>query len=457
MSKEAAGADKHTKMTTLPVEGLVCRMAVPTIVIMLVSAVYSVTDTYFVSQISTGATAGVGVSFPLMAFIQALGLFFGQGCGNYISRMLGARDLGAVSRMTAAGFVSALLAGVLIMTAGLLDTQRLALILGSTETILPYASAYLRFILMGAPWMIGSILLNNILRFQGSPLYAMIGIVSGTVLNIGLTPLFIFVFDMGVAGAGASTMVSQAVSFVILLVGCRRGGAEIKLKNFTPCLSIYKEIAMSGLPSLCRQLLAGMSAVVLNRTAGAYGDEAIAALSIVSRMVMLIVFITIGFAQGFQPVAGFNYGAGRYDRVMRSFWFGVKVSTAFLAAMAAIAIIFAPQIIALFLRDSQVIEIGATTLRLMSMSFPLLGFIIMANVMLQTIGKAGRASILASSRQGVFLIAYLLTLPRFFGLLGIQLSVPFADVSAFILSVPITASVLKEMKNAWEGAQKSSG
>ena len=451
MSTQAAQSDKFIRMTSAPVRGLICRLAAPSIVIMLITTLYNMTDTFFVGQLGTSATAGVGVAFSLMLFIQSMGFFFGQGSGNYISRQLGAQNMQAVARMAATGFVSAFLFGVVIMVAGLVALDPLALMLGSTQTILPYARDYLRFILVATPWMAGSLVLNNILRFQGNPAYGMVGMVAGAVVGIGLTPLFIFVFGMGIAGAGLSTAIGQILSCVVLFIGCRRGdNIAINLREFSPSIYLYKEILRGGAPSLCRQGLASVSIVLFNHTAAYYGDAAIAAMTVVQRVIMFPTNALVGFGQGLQPVVGFNYGAERYDRVIKALWFCVKTSAVFLVAASLVNIAFAPQIVAFFQNDPLVVEIGAPALRFLSITFPLLSFFTLANMMLQTIGKAVRASALAASRQGFLFVFFLLILPRLFGLLGLQLSQPAADLGSFLLAIPLTWGVLRQMKRDWE-------
>ena len=440
--------EKYRMMTQTPVERLVCRMAVPTITSMLISAMYNMADTYFVGQIGTSATAGVGVAFSLMAMIQAVGFFFGHGSGNYISRQLGAQNVDEAAKMAATGAVSSWLAGALLFLTGSLMLEPLALLLGATDTILPHAVSYIRFILMGAPWMCCSLTLNNLLRLQGSAFYGMIGMTSGAILNVGLDPLFIFVFDLGVGGAALATMISQTVSCILLLVGCLRGGnVPVRLRNFSPRLQNYKEILRGGLPSLFRQGLGSVAIVVLNQTAGGFGDAAIAAMSVVNRVAMFASSAIIGFGQGFQPVCGFNYGAKLYSRVRRAFWFCVQVATVFMLGISICGFVLAPQVIALFRRDDpEVIRIGAFALRMVCVVFPLLGWIVINNMMLQTMGKAFKASILAVSRQGIFLIVFLWALVPRLGILGMQVAQPAADVVTFLMSVPLGVSVLRELR-----------
>ncbi len=449
--------DKVRYMLTEPVPKLVCQMAVPTIISMLVSSFYNMADTFFVGKINTQATGAVGVVFSVMALIQAFGFFFGHGSGNYISRQLGAHEFDDANKMAANGFFMAFFSGVIVGGLGLIFLEKLALMLGSTPTILPYTKDYLRYILIGAPFMMSSLVLNNQLRFQGSASYGMIGIVTGALVNIALDPLLIFVCNMGVAGAALATSLSQFVSFVLLLLMSRQGGnIRIRFQNFTPTFFYFKEIFRGGFPSLCRQGLASVAQIYLNRAAGtygglygqAYGDAAIAAMSIVNRVCMFANSALIGFGQGFQPVCGMNYGAKKYDRVRSGFYFCVKYAFIFLTVVAIGGIIFARPIITVFRKeDADVIEIGALALRLQCISLPLSAWVIMSNMMMQSIGKALKASITAAARQGLFFLPLILILPHFFGLLGVQMSQACSDVCTFILSVPLALSVLKEMKD----------
>ena len=440
-------SEKYVQMTTAPIPGLVTRLAVPTIISMLVTAFYNMADTFFVGRIGTSASAAVGVVFSLMAIIQACGFFFGHGSGNYISRALGANDGEDAERMAATGFFSALFAGALLAAVGILLIRPLARVLGSTETILPYAVDYMRVILIGAPWMMSSLVLNNQLRFQGSAFYSMIGIASGAVINIALDPLLIFTFDMGIAGAALATIISQFVSFCLLLAGTLRGGnLRIRIKNFTPNGHYLKSIVNGGMPSLCRQGLNSVGTICLNLGAGIYGDAAIAAMSIVSRIVMFANSCVIGFGQGFQPVCGFCYGAKKYERVKQAFWFCVKSATIFLCCAAVLAFAFAPQLVAVFRKgDADVAAIGTVALRAQCLTFPLSAWIVLCNMMMQTIGKSVRASFLAMARQGLFFVPAVLILPRVLGLFGLQISQAAADVITFCASIPLQLSVFREM------------
>lgn len=452
MGAEEQRQQKFDRMTKTPIPRLIGELAVPTIISMLVTSFYNMADTFFVGKINTSATAAVGIVFPMMAMIQAFGFFCGHGSGNYISRQLGAHNFEDASKMSATGFVTAFVLGLGILVVGFLFTDPLLHIMGSTETILPYARSYMRIILIGAPYMTASLVLNNQLRFQGSAFYSMIGITTGAVLNIGLDPLFIFVLDMGVAGAALATIISQFVSFCLLIAGTFRGGnLRLNLRDFSPSLKYYQNIVKGGAPSLFRQGLGSFATVCLNLMAGPYGDAAIAAMSIVTRISQFAASVVIGFGQGFQPVCGFNYGAKLFKRVREGFWFCVKFCTSVLLVAAVCGWIFSPNLIGIFLKtDPLVIEYGSQALRLQALTFPLVGWITIANMMLQTIGKTVKASLLAMSRQFLFFVPVILTLPGFLGILGVQLSQPIADFCSFLLAVPLSISVLREMSHEQE-------
>jgi len=443
-----ARTDKFTRMTETPIPKLICTMAVPTIISMLVTSFYNMADTYFVGRLGTSASAAVGVVFSLMSIIQACGFCFGHGSGNYISRALGSKEMDNAEKMAATGFFSALIAGAIIAVTGLIFLEPLARLLGSTETILPYAKDYMKYILCGAPWMMASLVLNNQLRFQGSAFYSMIGIATGAVINIALDPLLIYVFNMGISGAALATIISQFISFCLLLRGTRQAeNLRISFKNFTPRASFYKAILKGGLPSLFRQGLGSVGTISLNLSAGLYGDAAIAAMSICNRVIMFANSCVIGFGQGFQPVCGFNYGAKKYNRVKEAFWFCVRTATIFLICASILGLSFAPGIIQFFRKgDPAVIEIGQTALRFQCITFPLLGWITLCNMMMQTMGKAVRASFMAMARQGLFFIPTVLLMPRIFGLTGLQCSQPISDIITFAVSIPLQLSILREMK-----------
>ena len=445
--------ENYEQLTTAPIPGLITRLAIPTIISMLVTSLYNMADTYFVGKIDTQSTAAVGIVFSLMSVIQAVGFFFGHGSGNFISRQLGARDVAAAEKMASTGFFLAFFTGCVLALLGLVFLTPLSVMLGSTPTILPYTERYLGIILLGTPFMASSLVLNNQMRFQGNAAYAMVGIVSGAVLNVLLDPLFIFTFGMGVAGAALATVISQVCSFILLLYMTRRGGnLVIRYRQFTPSWKFIKEIIGGGTPSLTRQGLASVSTILLNVTAGGYGDAAIAGMSIVSRIGMFINAFLIGFGQGFQPMCGFCYGAGLYGRVRQGFWFCVRIGVMFFIVCAAVGYGYAEEIVELFRRgDSAVVATGASALRWQLIAYPLGAFTIISNMMLQTIRKSVRATLLSSARQGLFFMPLIFILPHFFGLKGVEMCQAVSDLLTFVLAIPLTLGVLLEMKRQEAG------
>lgn len=449
---------KFKQMTEAPVPRLISRLAVPTIVSMLITSIYNMADTYFVSQIGTSASAAVGIVFSLMAIIQAVGFTLGMGSGNLVSRMLGQKDRETALRAASVGFFTALGVGVLIAVSGLLFIDQLVRLLGATDTIYPYAKDYAQYILIGAPYMTASFVLNTQLRSQGSAFFAMIGITAGGVLNIALDPIFIFGFGMGIGGAAIATNLSQLISFCILMFYSlgRRGNLPISIKHFKPSRALCSEIVRVGIPSFYRQGLASLSAVLLNVYAGPFGDAAIAAMTIVSRVMMFIGSALIGFGQGFQPVCGFNYGAKRYDRVLEAFWFCLKVALAALAALAVIFFLGAPSVMSLFRKgDMEVIQIGSLAMRLQCLLLPATGWVIMTNMLLQSIGDGRNASILAMSRQGLFFVPVIMALPPIIGILSVQLCQPAADICTLCLSLFIGTRKLRELASLRDAQGKT--
>lgn len=445
--------EKRRRMTTDPVPGLIGRMAGPTIVTMLVTAFYNMADTFFVGLLdNTSATGAVGVVFSFMAVIQAVGFTFGQGSGNTVSRLLGKERVREAEHLTVVAFFSAIGLGILMSVLGLLFLEPLAKLLGSTDTILPYAKEYLAIILLGAPWMIGALVLNNQLRFQGNAFYSMLGIGSGALLNVVLDPVLIFGFGMGVSGAALATVISQAVSFLVLLFCTTRGDTlRIRPRLCRPHREDYLEILRGGLPTLCRQSLSSISTICLNTTAGLFGgDPAIAAMTVATKVMHLSFCALLGFGQGFQPVCGFNYGAGLYGRVKQGFWFCVRIGTVLLLAASVAEWVFARELIGLFSTDPLVITIGMRSLRLLCISFPLIAWVTMSNMTMQTIGRVVPASFLSLARQGLFFIPLVLALPHLLtlllggegGLLGVQIAQPAADMLTFISSIPLTIRML---------------
>ena len=434
-------------MTSEPVGRLVSSLAVPSIVSMLITGVYNLADTFFVGQISTQSVAALGIVFSYMALIQATAFYFGQGSGNFISRALGAKHPEEAATIAAVGFFSAFILGSLFALAGFLLADPLLRLSGATPTILPDAREYFVRILPGTPFIMCCFAMNNQMRQQGNAALSMVGIASGALLNIALDPLLIFGFGLGIRGAGIATSFSQMVSFAIMLSLCgRRGGIRIRPSRFRPTWRAYAEINAGGLPSLARQGLMSVAAICLNRVASAYGDEAVAAFSIVSRIAMLAGAAMIGYGQGFQPVCGFNFGARLYDRVRAAFRHSLAVSSVYCLVLAGLGYAFAPALIRVFRADdAEVVRLGAEILRYQCLSFPLTALIVMSNMYLQNIRRTVPAVVMATARQGLFLIPALFAGQALLGFPGVEIAQTVSDCCAFVLAVPLTLSALRGM------------
>lgn len=440
--------ERNHMMIYDPVKKVIPRLAVPTIISMLVTSIYNMADTFFVSQIGTSASGAVGVIFSAMSIIQAISFMIGMGAGNNMSRLLGAGKSKEADHYASTAFFTGFLIGLVIIAISIPNLKTVVMLLGSTETIAPYAMAYARYIFLASPFMICSFIMNNLLRFEGMALWAMVGITTGGILNMVLDPVLIFGLEMGTAGAALATAISQFISFLILLAMCnlRKDTIAIKFSNFKPTLLIYRRILYNGLPSLARQGIASASVIVMNYLAGPYGDAAIAAMSIVSRFMMFMNSAVIGFGQGFQPVCGFSFGAGKYDRVKEAFWYCVKVTTIVLTAFAVVGFLFSGAIIRLFRKDDlDVIRIGTLALRAQLLTMPFNGWITMSNMYPQSIGYGFRATVISISRQGLFLIPALLLLTPAIGLLGIQIAQSIADICTFVFSIVLVRGILREM------------
>lgn len=441
--------EKYKMMIETPVNRLIPRLAVPTIISMLITSIYNMADTFFVSQLSTSASGAVGVNFSLMAMIQAIGFTLGMGSGNYMSRMLGAKEKDKAQRACSTAVYTALFLGLLLAIVGIGNIDRLVIMLGATETIAPYAKDYGQYILIAAPYMTASFVFNNHLRSQGNATLSMIGITTGGILNVILDPILIFGLDLGISGAAIATIFSQFVSFVILVTLVIRSNNVLKPvpRFFTMKWWVFKEILSAGMPTLGRQGLASVASVMLNVAASGFGDAAVAAMSIVTRIMMFINSALIGFGQGFQPVCGFNFGAKRYDRVLEAYYFCRKVACLFLLVMAVVMFGIAEPIMKVFRReDAEVIRIGALAMKMQCVLLPFQAISTIGNMLMQSIGYSLRATVTAISKQGLFFIPAILILPPLQGITGLQLAQPVADALTFILTQVIVLFVVKELK-----------
>ena len=447
MTSDDRSALQFRQMTETPIPQLVLSLAAPTILSMLITSIYNLADTFFVGQISTSASGAVGVVSSLMAIIQALGFMLGHGAGTIISRSLGSRDTTAATRFASTSFFTALVFGVVLTVAGLGTLPHFMMLLGSTETILPHACAYARPILIAAPLMISSLVMNNILRYEGKASFAMIGLVTGGVLNIALDPLFMFVFGLGTAGAGIATALSQSISFCILLSMFLRGKtvSQFRLSAVTREARDFGRILLGGAPSFGRQGLNSIGGMLLNLAARSYGDAAVAGMSIVSRIFMFIISVAIGVGQGLQPVASFNYGARKYRRVRQAAIFTIEAAFCMLVVLVGLCWVNGDALIRLFRDDPAVTAVALPAFHYQCLAMLLQPIIVVANMTFQSVGASGRATFLACCRQGVFFIPLILILPRTHGLFGVEICQPIADVLTFLVSLPFLIAFLQQL------------
>lgn len=427
------------KMTTTPIPRLITTLAIPTMFSMLITSVYNMTDTYFVSQLGTSASAAVGVVFSLMSIIQSVGFTLGMGSSSFISRFLGRKDSASASRYASSAFFAAVVLGLLLTVFGNIFIDPLMLLLGSTKTVLPYARDYAGYILYGAPVMCSVFVLNGILRAEGFATAAMLGTMSGGVINMILDPIFIFNLDMGIAGAAIATLIGQCASLLLVSVFFFTGKSFVKigLKYLNGPFSALLEIIKNGSPTFCRQGLASVASALIAICAKPYGDAVIAASTIATKLYMMSRSAVIGMGQGFQAAAGYNYGAGKYTRVKKGFWFTMGVGSVLCVILAIFLYFEADTAIALFRADDPVvIETGGRALKYLCMVLPLLSYSSYVNMLLQCLGRSKSAAFLASCRQGVFYIPVIIILSNFFGVTGLILTQPIADFMTFLVSIP---------------------
>ena len=445
--KEDSSNSEYKRMTESPVFGLVLRLSVPTTMSMLITSIYNLVDKYFVSSLGNSATSAVGIVYSIQSIIQAIGYGFGMGSQSLISRKLGEKKPDEADLYGTSGFVAAFLIGLLITVLGLIDLPGLMSFFGSTETALQNACSYGKWILLGAPVFCSSFVLNNILRAQGKANLSMVGLCSGGILNIGLDAWFIFGLKMGVAGAAIATVLSQLFSFLILVsfFVTKKSIVTVNPLKTSRNIKDYLNVFRVGLPTVFRQSLGSLATTLMNIAVRPYGDVAMSAVSIVNRIYMLLRSMLIGIGQGFQPVAGYNYGAKLFRRVRQSFNTAIIIGTVYGIVSASVIFIFSEKIMGLFRAgDAEVIAIGGRMLRYLCISLMTLGYSTFVNQLYQSLGFVAPATFLASCRQGIFFIPLILILPRIIGLTGIQVTQASADLLTFIVSIPFHIAIMKK-------------
>lgn len=452
------------KMTKSPVARLIIGLGIPTTLSMMVTSLYNLADTYFVSRIGDDAiTAAASNLLALMSIIQAIGFTFGMGSGALISRLLGKKDREGADKVFSSSLFVSFACGLLILLIGFSFFEPMLRLLGSKAAdVLGYSKQYAVWILIAAPFMCMSFVLNNVLRAEGKAVLSMIGLVVGAVVNVILDPLLIFVADMGISGAAIATCISQFLSFGILLFMFLSGKTIIRfrVRSISRKFGVYAEVISTGFPSFCRQVLASLCTVFLNGAAfdcgvlhyGAEegGKAAQAALGVVQKVFMLAFSMSLGIGQGYQPVLGYNYSAKKYERVKSAYLFTLGFSACVMAVFAVVCGIFSPFVMKLFSLSPEATEIGALALRLQCICMPFLPLNFMASVTYQSLGKKAIASLLSISRQGLFYIPSVLILPKTLGLFGVQSCQAISDLLAFFFAIPFTIMFFNTLKREQE-------
>lgn len=447
LPKEQTPEEKRAEMLEKPVGPLILSLAAPSIFANVVTTIYNLADTFFVGQMgSTSASAAVGVAFVTSTIIQAMAFYFAQGTGIPMSRCLGAGKTERANEYVNTGIAAALIFGTLIAVVGHVFLDQLCYLGGSTSTILPYARSYIGIILFGAPFIASGFLMNMQLRFQGESFYSMLCMVAGAVLNTILTPLFIFVLDLGIAGSALATVVSEAASFILLVIEMKRAGiTQLGLKYVRiPDARMLRNIRACGIPSFVRQVMLGVATSLLNNAAAPYGDAAIAGIAVVQRITSVANFFQIGIGQGFQPITGYNLGAKKYGRIREAYLYAIRASFVAVASIGVITFVFAPQLIDIFRDDPAVVAFGTLSLRLSSITMPFTGVAMATNFLLQTSGRTLPATILGACRLGLVLGPVVLVLPPLLGMLGVQIAQPVTDIITTLIALPMARGILRE-------------
>jgi putative MATE family efflux protein len=413
---------------------------------MMITMIYNLVDAYFVGKLGTSASAAIGVVLGVQSIFQAFGFMMGHGAGSQISVRLGEGDRDAADRLFSTAFFHALVISVIVGVLGLIGLEPLMRLMGSTDTILPFSKNYGFYILISGPALVGSCVLNNVMRYEGRAVLAMFGLVTGGVLNMIGDPILMFGLGLGIDGAGLSTAISQYISFGILLymVFSKRTISRLSLRYRSNDPDVTLSIMRVGFPSLIRQMLNSLATITLNHCAMPYGDAAIAAMAIVGRIVMFIGSAMIGLGQGFQPVSAYNYGARKFKRLRDSFYFTVKAGMAVLGILAIFGFMFPGPVVQLFRDDPQVVEIGSRALRFQCIAVVMQPFSVTANMMFQSIGRSKEASFMAMLRSGLYYIPSLLILPLFLGLTGIECAQMVSDILTTLTCIPFVVRFMRE-------------
>lgn len=442
--------DKKLKMMREErMPSVLLKLGLPTMIGMLINALYSVVDAYFVGGLGTSQMGAVSVVFPISQVIVGLGMTFGSGAASYISRLLGANQETKANQTASTALFSSIVVGIVSIAISLCFLTPLLSALGATETIMPYARGYAIIFISGSILNIFNVTMNNIVTAEGAAKLTMAAMLTGAGLNAVLDPIFIYPLKMGIEGAAVASVLAHAITSIIYIwyLLRKKGFLRISLRQFTFDKTIYMEIFKVGIPTLIFQLLASVSIALTNTAASVYGDTAVAAMGIVTRIMTLGTYVIYGYMKGFQPVAGYSFGAKLYDRLQEAIRVSLKWSTVFCCLMALLSVSFAPQIISAFSQgDASVVEIGSNALRANAILFSCFGYVAIYMSLFLALGKGKEGSLLSTSRQGIFFVPAILIMPLLFGVNGIIYAQPVADVFTIILTVVLSLRLNRSLK-----------
>ena len=453
MANADRSAEQFRKMTETPIPKLILSLAAPTILSMLITSIYNLADTFFVGQISTSASGAVGIVSSLMAILQALGFMLGHGSGSIISRSLGSQNTDAATRFASTSFFTALVFGGIITTAGLLTLPDFMMLLGSTETILPHACAYARYILLAAPIMMSSLVMNNILRYEGKASFAMIGLVTGGLLNIALDPLFIFGLGMGVKGAAIATVCGQCIAGTLAMIFNIKKNPDlhITLRRFRPHGEIIGKILSVGVPSVIMVAIGSVMNYFLNLILYSFSKLAVAVFGAYFKVQSMAFMPVFGLNNGMIPIISYNYGAQKPDRMKRTMKLGVMVGCSIMVFCLAIMQVFPGQILKIFDATDEMLLMGIPAVRIMSTAFIFAGFSVTCSGMFQAVGKGVYSMIVSMARQlfVILPVAYFLS-KAMNSVNGVWAAFPIAEVFSVIISTIFLLRVYKKIVKPME-------
>lgn len=447
-------SERNNKMELLgsaPIPKALMALGVPIMIGMLINALYNLVDAYFVGGLGESPMGAISIVFPLGQVVVGLGLMFGNGAASYLSRLLGRGDRETANRVASTALYSSVIIGAIIIIFATIFIQPILSMLGATDTIMPYALTYARIYVISCIFNVFNVTMNNIVASEGAAKTTMCALLLGAVLNIGLDPIFIYGLDMGVAGAAIATAISQFVSTLVYLIYAlrKKSAFTFGIKDFKPSKEIYAEVLKIGIPTLTFQLLTSLSIALINRAANGYGDAVIAGMGAVTRVTSMGTLVVFGFLKGFQPIAGFSYGAKKFDRLREAIKTSILWSTVFCVIVGLLMALFSTQIISQFANgNNEMISVGQKSLMANGFSFFLFGFYTVYSSLFLALGKGTAGFILGACRQGICFVPVILLLPIFWGMNGILYAQPIADVISAIITVFMALHLHKELAEA---------